>query len=253
MIAPLEKMAPNSSLTVVDHRHRGVRYNGALHVGVGFYSTIFNPQKHQPLDNVHPTEYGLYWLDILGSQGITQVMFYELPNYNDTTVKSILDRAHERGIGMLWDLAGDIIVLLKEHNRTGDAWKNITRKIELVKDHPAILGWYTCDDECDHRGDVYTAIKQLDPFHAIYGAPATFNGWMFGEASGPWGLALDVPMIENYGPDVLSHSDTGTPQNPGSDGCLRHGTMFEPIQNCPGFWLTIKSHFQRRCIHRLLG
>ena len=48
----------------------------------------------------------------------------------------------------------------------------IERNVALLKDHPALLGYYICDD-CGpgvKMAPGYNTIRQLDPFHLTVGA-----------------------------------------------------------------------------------
>jgi hypothetical protein len=48
----------------------------------------------------------------------------------------------------------------------------IERNVALLKDHPALLGYYICDD-CGpgvKMAPGYNTIRQLDPFHITVGA-----------------------------------------------------------------------------------
>ena len=48
----------------------------------------------------------------------------------------------------------------------------IKRNVALVKDHPALLAYYICDD-CGpgaQMASAYNTIRQLDPFHLVVGA-----------------------------------------------------------------------------------
>ena len=48
----------------------------------------------------------------------------------------------------------------------------IERNVALLKDHPALLGYYICDD-CGSGVKMapgYNTIRQLDPFHLTVGA-----------------------------------------------------------------------------------
>ena len=58
----------------------------------------------------------------------------------------------------------------------------IKANMSLVMGHPAVAGWYVCDD-CSGTGPVARnlslAVRQLrehDPYHLFYGAGGS-NGW----------------------------------------------------------------------------
>jgi hypothetical protein len=60
------------------------------------------------------------------------------------------------------------------HNCT-EAYEDLRSNITLVKEHPALWGYYICDDCCKgytYLGDlasVYATMKQLDPYHLTAG------------------------------------------------------------------------------------
>jgi hypothetical protein len=72
-------------------------------------------------------------------------------------------------------------------------------------------------------------MKRLDPYHLTAGFAECGELHAFQE---PW-LSLDVPMRENYRPDMAFHHNDGW-DSPGSDGDLRlPPNTFEPITNGP--------------------
>ena len=84
--------------------------------------------------------------------------------------------------------------------------------MSLVQDHPAIAGWYGCDD-CCHPGvvekygpvqfyalaKIHAIIRKQDPYHLIFGTVACRVMWMWKDSYGSSGLGLDVTMAEAYG------------------------------------------------------
>ena len=172
---------------------------------------------------------------------------------------ALLDGFHALGLKVLYPLAP---MLGKEYTQAGapdgpwfrrldialddPQWQaDIRSNVSLVKDHPAILGWYICDDCCpfapasqpigniSKEAIVYNLIKELDPYHLTFGAIQCNDAWMWSDVPSylppddvdtpaaviPQGhqprlqLSLDVPLWEHYG-DVLSD---GPPRSLPSD------------------------------------
>eukprot|EP01051_Picozoa_sp_SAG22_P019486 SAG22_NODE_3612_length_1616_cov_1.926170_3_plen_179_part_00 len=77
---------------------------------------------------------------------------------------------------------------------------------------------------------VYKQMKAIDPYHLTAGALECGEMHAFQEPH----LSLDVPMRENYRPDLPSHAPAplGQPLSGGGDGVLRSPPMtFEPMIN----------------------
>lgn len=79
-----------------------------------------------------------------------------------------------------------------------NAWAAIEAKVEAVRSSPSLLGYYICDD-CDNAASFpplqmaqfYQALKGLDPFHVVLGAPwaTPWALFTYGESAGA--LSLD--------------------------------------------------------------
>ena len=82
------------------------------------------------------------------------------------------------------------------------AWRAaVISNVSLVKDHPALLGYYICDDCCPvaaNLGNVslqaklYNLLKEQDPYHIVAGAIQCSNAWMW----------TDVPSVP-VAPDAI--------------------------------------------------
>lgn len=60
----------------------------------------------------------------------------------------------------------------------------IERNVALVKDHPALLAYYICDD-CGpgaQMASAYNTLRQLDPFHLVVGAGFAGNKAQYTDA-----------------------------------------------------------------------
>eukprot|EP01047_Picozoa_sp_COSAG01_P036128 COSAG01_NODE_2809_length_7041_cov_4.383751_1_plen_609_part_00 len=106
--------------------------------------------------------------------------------------------------------------------------------VSLVRDHPALIAYYICDDCCQGQeyllelAEVYRELKQLDPYTLTTGALECDEMHAFVEPH----LSLDAPMRENYRPDLAFHSSDGVhgrggegPDGTGSDGSMRMPPM----------------------------
>ena len=122
-----------------------------------------------------------------------------------------------------------------------------------------------CSDCCGHQStisqqaQVYSILKDLDPFHPTIGAVNCDNSWLFRDVpsyekpttdrSSTWlsrgqpqlQLSLDLVMQENYAGTLAEHAGTGQwggpdvgPGSPGRDGSYRNGMFQEPVVNCNG-------------------
>jgi hypothetical protein len=150
--------------------------------------------------------------------------------------------------------------------------KLLENSVALVKDHPALLGYYICDD-CQpypDRAKVYNTIKALDPYHLIAGA--TFGGGALAEytdgAVSSRGTSDDkvvilpsltpkdqwVPCVGRHGEKTCKEVDAPLPHtllsldyqmvenyDPSPEahvrrdfGALRSGAPWEPVVNCDG-------------------
>jgi hypothetical protein len=138
---------------------------------------------------------------------------------------------------------------------------NISKEIIKFREHPALLGWYICDD-CNSQYvmrseknpklylgretllKLYEFSKKLDPYHPLIGAYEAANAYTVttGNKRVPGGKPiLDLVMMENYVADLSTNARTGL------DG--RVGTFagwpltHEPVVNCPGPWLVARKKY----------
>jgi hypothetical protein len=135
-----------------------------------------------------------------------------------------------------------VVPLLLPGGNTTANWAAFTELVNAVKDSPALLGYYTCDDctgmaaraapdlnltnwdTCTGLARLYTALRELDPHHVTIGAVQSSDLWSFSD--GPGALSIDVSMIENYDTNLKNHAE-------GHDGSLRRWPMDQSIVvNC---------------------
>ena len=174
------------------------------------------------------------------------------PDYlSPTIVLSVLDAAAASGFKVMMDMTFPGV-----HIQAGGPFNNesmlhwLRSNVTLVRNHTALLGYYICDDCCGSHRDVsmqaqvYSVIKDLDPYHATIGAancgssflfrdipsllPATVNrstAWM--EHGQPeLQLSLDLVMQENYDTSLAAHA--------AQDGRFVRGMFQTPVINCNG-------------------
>ena len=183
-----------------------------------------------------------------------------------------LDLAASAGIYVLVDVAEDGLALAmsgQDKKKTGEV-RNVTQfrewlhgNISIYKNHPALGGYYGCDDCCHtsiaiehnrgahcqdgntsttpvpHAGrgtvsgcpseyysmaNIRREIWKADPYHLVFGAVARCYG------NGAWywseegvGLAIDVPMHESYGSGI----------NTGAGGQRVFPMEWSPLINMP--------------------
>ena len=256
----------------VDHHTAALLVNGRQFVGQGWYvyggfaaalkniSLLFAPvRRHAAL-------------------GVDMVMPYNLNDFNASDQLHYLDLCHAAGVKVLYPLADlGFTAGLNKQNYAKDwlnpAWVSAVRgNVTLVKSHPALLGYYLCDDCCPvdaNLGNVtlqaqfFNFVKLLDPYHIISGAVQCHNLWQWsdvpanptmapspaaaasqragtcaGAALGvqpPLQLSLDHILFENYGTPLVEHAGDGSPALGTSlDGSCRNGIPHTPLVNCRG-------------------
>ena len=103
------------------------------------------------------------------------------------------------------------------------------------REHPALAAYYVCDDCCKgadftrNMAAAYDAYRAADPYHLTAGAFECAELHAFQE---PY-LSTDLPMRENYRPDLPSHAPEPA-RGGGGDGALRLPPLtFEPVVNMP--------------------
>ena len=107
-------------------------------------------------------------------------------------------------------------------------YEHMVSNMTAVKEHP---GHYICDDCCvgynylKELHVVYKMMGEIDLYHLTAGALECGEMHAFQKPM----LSLDVPMRENYRPDLVFHANDGLAAG-GSDGSLRVPPMtFEPM------------------------
>ena len=145
---------------------------------------------------------------------------------------AILDECERAGIYMMYtpSMANSIV----NTHESGFPMQDLIANLTLIKNHPALWGYYICDDCCKgfdflwELAWVYDAIKRIDPYHLTAGFAECGELHAFQEPH----LSLDAPIRENYRPEMAFHHNDGSVDHPGSDASLRMPpNTFEPLFN----------------------
>jgi hypothetical protein len=247
------------SVVQIDYASKTMIVNGNPFIGTGYYDSQTVSEQN---------------MSRLAKAGLTWGMRYFLSNdphstaarQSDDWIESYLDWAHSTGTYVMFDVFDlyENIAGPADAQHIVDPDKllaNISQQIRRFKDHPALLGWYICDD-CNSQYvtrveknpkpylgkdtllKLYQYSKSLDPYHPLVGAYEAANAYTVttGNERIPGGKPiLDLVMMENYVADLSTNARTGL------DG--RVGTFagwpltHEPIVNCPGPWLVAQKKY----------
>jgi len=191
----------------------------------------------------------------LASAGFKQFVVYDINKIicggavNETLVP-VLDSFAAVGARVLLDVRDEIAAVMAANSSAdtgGAAWADLKAVVAEVRNHDAVLAYYTCDDCC--RWAVNTAggnapfalqlaqvrrgLATLDPFHPTAGAIQCPNAYIFGDGPGGTG-SLDVVIFENYDATLPGHLGLGTfaTVDPQGDAPLRRfPSEYEPLVN----------------------
>jgi hypothetical protein len=198
--------ANSTNTAQVDHSTRGLLVDGEPWALMGWYiypAVDWQP-KTGPCANkdvrARPLEC-IRWgignmtagMAAMGDRGITAIMPYNFDPYEhdgigglplpelEALVLKYYDAAHAHGVKILHHMAGQG---LDKNGYTNVSLSMIERNVALVKDHPALLAYYLCDD-CGPGEDMaaaYNTIRQLDPYHLTVGAGFAGNKAQYTDA-----------------------------------------------------------------------
>ncbi|KAH8072684.1 hypothetical protein JL721_3327 [Aureococcus anophagefferens] len=242
----------------VDHARAGLLVDGDPWIGQGWYvAATSNVSWNNSLERL---------ADVIvyenAPKGINQGMPYGLSAHPPKAQLAFLDAVHRVGFKVIYPVvSGNVSINHGGPFDDSDKLEALRASVELVREHPALLGYYVCDDCCSNNHDVslqaqvYAVMKDVDPYHPTIGASDCGNTWMFTDQAPSWlkseqddgdrvlpvatqpalQLSLDVVMQENYGGTLAAHAGTGAwAGGVGGDGWFRNGAAFEPVYNCPG-------------------
>jgi len=233
----------------IDHERRGILLGGEPWIGQGWYvEKVDDLNWHSVRELARVVQYQLV------PKGINQALFYGLNRRSPQDQILFLDLMHEIGFKVMYDVND------KHPYDNNTAWDSFLKNITRVMDHPALLGYYICDDCCTNAHDIslqsqlYILLKNLDPYHITIGATNCGDTWMYTDAAPSYlppesnindrvlpemrqpalQLSLDIVMQENYDDNLKDHAGDGTwPGGVSNDGKFRHGMSFSPLLNCP--------------------
>eukprot|EP00747_Dinoflagellata_sp_TGD_P182663 gnl/TRDRNA2_/TRDRNA2_37003_c0_seq1.p1 gnl/TRDRNA2_/TRDRNA2_37003_c0~~gnl/TRDRNA2_/TRDRNA2_37003_c0_seq1.p1 ORF type:complete len:643 (-),score=59.77 gnl/TRDRNA2_/TRDRNA2_37003_c0_seq1:199-2127(-) len=241
----LSRVAPPpstlGSFVQIDYTRKAILVNNVPLVGVGYYDT----QSFGLANFSRQARAGINW-------GLRYLTYGNdtVPWHSDEFIRNYLDWSHSVNMYVLFDLHKEFHALVAEGNST-DLWSNVSSLVHKYRGHPALLGWYVCDD-CMNQwlkrqiekgtptlDTLYRALKQLDPYHPVIGASdsAAVNAFTTENIFVP-GPSLDVVMIENYVDGLEGNAYGGGVAAPGMDGSFNAWPLtWEPVVNCAGNWL----------------
>jgi hypothetical protein len=195
------------------------------HESVGDMSLI---SKDVPMFVARGGSFATEW----GKKGHTLIRIGSDHSTDPDLLLAILDECERAGIYAMYTppMANDII----NTHKSGFPMQALISNLTVIKDHPALWGYYICDDCCKgfdflwELAWVYDAIKRIDPYHLTAGFAECGELHAFQEPH----LSLDAPIRENYRPEMAYHHNDGSIDQPGSDGNLRMPpNTFEPVFN----------------------
>eukprot|EP00947_MAST-08B_sp_MAST-8B-sp1_P005831 g5831.t1 len=229
----------HTSTFQVDHETKALRKDGVRFImsgwfagGYGFENAGLPPSLPPPSSPASSSAASLEEASVLGQaslvtefgrQGHTFVRAGGWSNLTEAT--QYLDAAASAGLSVLWNVGADRLARAMAgilDKKTGlpvgdpkELWAETAGNVTAIKDHPAIGGYYACDDCChmdvlDEYGPVEyenlavvrERIAQLDPYHLMFGTVACGETWYWSEEAA--GLGIDVIMKEGYGGGIGS-------------------------------------------------
>lgn len=211
-------------VTQVDHERRALLRDGVPFALAGWFAGGYGHESA----GLPAATYGADAADLAmlgqaslvaewGRQGQTFVRAMKFTNISQGL--RFLDEARRSGVAVLFNVEADKLArglasIPDTHtgvvpNATA-VWANVSAAIDAYKGHPAVAGWYACDD-CCHMSDLdaygpveYAALAAIkerifarDPHHVMFGTVACGETWYWSEAGA--GLGIDVIMKEAYG------------------------------------------------------
>ena len=264
--------APDVGVSVIDHTTRQILIDGRGFQGVGWYVNGGGSVSSQ-----------LATISTQVRLGVNQIMPYAMVDMNATEQRTYMDACHAMGVKVLYPMqmygqsgtghARNWSSGYFQHfngSAAAAAWQaQVLATVETWKTHPALLGWYICDDctvvnanikEVSMEARLYNLIRSRDMYHITAGAIQGGSPWMHSDvpnaiapsASQPrcshiahsgaamdWAgcnpdtqLSIDYSLMENYN-RLLINLDSPLQQNRD----VRRGMEQAVIANCNGLWV----------------
>jgi len=197
----LLKLPPKSNEVKIDNAGRGLIVDGLPFLPFGFYC-------------VHPTG---DLPEVEATQGFNLIAPYlDLPERGRRKaigkVRDEMDRCAALGLKVHYDLRR-----VASQPPSKEKWEQLRAEVEAIRDHPALLCWYLCDEPAGQGIDpaildeAYAFVKTLDPYHPItmvFCVPSKAHDYAKG---------LDIVMADPY---PIPHSPV-TKVSDVADGLLR--------------------------------
>lgn len=180
----------------------------------------------------------------MSAAGYNVVHFYSLNQMKPERIKFILDEAQKHNLKVLCypyfrckiSCFGFIPVSAKRGSPrlTQAAWNDMKSWVNQVKEHPAFLGWYLCDEPKGvefgaELRKVYSCLKEIDPHHPVISLDMNAEGCLNKRE----GFA-DIHILDMY-PHPLTNggwqrtiSSVLSSMKQVSDGVAPHGSWFCP-------------------------
>lgn len=193
--APLLRVAPKPTAVVVDRASRGLIVGGAPFVASGWFVDARLPLAGQ-VDKVRQ----------LATHGHNMVVNYRTINFTDAALVAFMDAAAQVGVYVQLAVLSESEAIIKgpptvptNAPQYAAHYQQMQHWVDLVGDHPALLGWYITDDTVGDNAtrvaDVYDWVKGADPWHPVFN---TFSGsgqaWEYMSPR----VGYDVPQYEAY-------------------------------------------------------
>ena len=148
----LTKAPPKPNTVKIDYATRGLSVDGLPYLPFGFYCVF-------PAGDLPTVE---------ATQGFTHLAAYQGADTDAAQVKAYFDRCDAVGMKVHYDIRA-----LAQSEPSPRKWEKLRAQVEAVRDHPALLCWYLCD-EPDGQGipparldEAYRFVRNLDPYHPI--------------------------------------------------------------------------------------
>lgn len=246
-IPPAQSPAVASS---VDYSTGAILVNGTRWIVTGMYTgtaqIVGQPSPWINSGNVD--------LERLAKGGLNTAMIYGLGEQTQTRQQT-LDNMHRIGVKVMVHIVSLVVPLLLPQNpdyptagNTTANWQAFASAIKDMKDHPAVLGWYICDDcsgiaarepagknmteweQAVALGRVYDALHYLDQYHITIGAQSyTSSKDLYLNQDTTGVQSIDLGMVENYDSSLKQIVEGGN----GDFMMTQLGANLGPIVNCP--------------------
>jgi hypothetical protein len=151
------------------------------------------------------------------AEGVAVTFYYHTANKPVEKVRELLDRAAARGMYLLLDPYHWRVYRKNMKKPLTDEEADLIRqRMKQIGDHPALMGWYSCD-EPDLGGAsherllrVYNVVRDADPYHPVFQLPAyTYGVHDFADT-------CDIIMPDPY-PRFLEGGKSAIPLNMTTD------------------------------------